>query len=62
MVNKKLAPMYNNQARALTVQKHQLRQATVQLGEIQSNITSINQDIENSTAELDNLFNQLKKN
>ena len=61
MVNKKLAPMYNNQARALTVQKHQLRQATVQLGEIQSNITSINQDIENSTAELDNLFNQLKK-
>ena len=61
MVNKKFDLMYENQAKALTVQKHQLRQAGVQLGNIQSNLKNVNQDIEQSMSQLDELFNQIQE-
>jgi len=58
-VVKKFAPMYENQAKALTVQKYQLRQADLHLGKVQEKIGLVNEDINSALEKIDDLFLQL---
>ena len=58
---KKFDPMYENQAKALTVQKHQLRQADLHLGKLQEKIGLVNEDVNSALEKIDNLFLQLEQ-
>ena len=51
--------MYENQAKALTVQKYQLRQADLHLGKVQEKIGLVNEDINSALEKIDDLFLQL---